>query len=61
MELDSNKTIDAAIDKMADQVRVQVDPQKALHFSQSALNLAQTKSVLQGIKLGGSSESNKKN
>lgn len=52
METDINKTIDTAIEKMADQTRVQVDPNKALHFSQSALNLAQAKSVLLACKAG---------
>jgi ribosome-associated translation inhibitor RaiA len=61
MDNDVNKAIDSAIDKLADQVRAAVDPQKALHFSQSALNLAQTKSVLQGLKSVGSPESSKKN
>ena len=46
MELDVNGTIDAAIVKMADKARVDVDASKCLHFSQSALNLAQTKSIL---------------
>lgn len=58
---DVNSTIDAAVIKMADKARVEVDANKALHFSQSALNLAQTKSVLLECKTGGSSESSKKN
>ena len=56
MENDINKTIDDAINKMADQTRVQVDPLKAFHFSQSALNLAQAKSVLLGCKAGDASK-----
>lgn len=45
-----NKMIDTAIAKMADHVRAQTDAQRALHFSQAALNLAHTKSVLCGTK-----------
>ena len=50
MDTDLNEKIDSAIARLAEQVKVQVDPNKALHFSQSALNLAQTKLVLQGSK-----------
>ena len=50
MENDCNKTIDDAINKMAEQTKVQVDPNKALHFSQSALNLANAKATLLGCK-----------
>ena len=49
---DVNSTIDAAVIKMADQTRVQVDPNKALHFSQSALNLANAKATLLACKAG---------
>ena len=48
MEAELNEKLDQAIAKMADQAKAQPDAQKALHFSQSALNLAQTKSVLEG-------------
>lgn len=41
-----NEKIDAAIAKMAEQVKAQPDPQKSLHCSQAALNLAHAKSVL---------------
>jgi hypothetical protein len=51
MEAELNEKLDQAIAKMADQAKAQPDAQKALHFSQSALNLAQTKSVLEGAKL----------
>lgn len=57
MEGDVNEKIDVAIAKLAEQVKAQPDAQKALHFSQSALNLAQTKAVLEGSK---SPASNKK-
>jgi|GEM_PF-6797171 len=57
MEEGLNEKIDVAIAKLADQVKAQPDAQKALHFSQSALNLAQTKAVLEGSK---SPASNKK-
>ena len=50
MEAEFNEKLDQAIAKMADQAKAQPDAQKALHFSQSALNLAQTKSVLEGAK-----------
>jgi hypothetical protein len=60
MENDVNSTIDAAVIKMADKARVEVDANKALHFSQSALNLANTKATLFGCKAAGSSESSKK-
>jgi hypothetical protein len=59
MENDVNKTIDAAIERLADKVKAETDQGKALHFSQSALNLAQTKSVLAGCKQAGSAESKK--
>lgn len=41
MENDINKTIDSSIEKLAGLVGAQQDGQKALHLSQSALNLAQ--------------------
>ena len=50
MEAELNEKLDQAIAKMADQAKAQPDAQKALHFSQSALNLAQTKSVIEGVK-----------
>jgi len=56
MECDVNEKIDVAIAKLADQVKAQPDAQKALHFSQSALNLAQTKAVLEGSKSPASSK-----
>jgi hypothetical protein len=58
---DVNNTIDAAVIKMADKARVETDANKSLHFSQSALNLAQAKSVLNAIPVRVSSESSKKN
>lgn len=59
MDNDVNKTIDAAIERLADKVKAETDQNKALHFSQSALNLAQTKSVLSCCKPAGSSEPKK--
>jgi len=59
MEKNVNETIDASIEKMAGQVGATVDQNKALHFSQSALNLAQTKSILLTCKLAGSPEPKK--
>lgn len=44
-----NEKADAAIAKMFEQVKASQDGQKALHFSQSAQNLAHTKSILNGI------------
>ncbi len=38
--------VDNAIAKMADQAKSQPDAQKSLHYSQAALNLAHTKSIL---------------
>ncbi len=38
--------VDTAIAKMADQAKSQPDAQKSLHYSQAALNLAHTKSIL---------------
>lgn len=46
MEKNANDTIDASIEKLAGKVGAETDPTRALHFSQSALNLANTKSVL---------------
>lgn len=46
---DVNEKIDASIARMAEQAKAQVDSQRALHFSQAALNLSQAKAVLQGI------------
>lgn len=43
-----NEKLDAAIGKMADLTKAQPDPQKALHSSQAALNLASAKAVLNG-------------
>lgn len=47
---DLNEKIDAAIGKMAEQVKAQPDSQKSLHCSQAALNLAHTKSILEGTR-----------
>jgi hypothetical protein len=55
-ELGLNERIDKAIEKLADQAKAQPDAQKALHFSQSALNLAQTKAVLEGAKVASASK-----
>ena len=42
-----DEKIDQAIEKMADQTKAaQGDAQKALHYSQAALNLAHTKQIL---------------
>jgi hypothetical protein len=46
MNAELAEKLDMAILKMAEQVKAQPDPQKALHFSQSALNLAHAKNVL---------------
>ena len=46
-----NEKIDAAIEKMAYQAGTSNDAQKALHFSQAALNLAHVKSTLMMIEL----------
>lgn len=40
-----DEKIDQAIEKMADQARSSQDSQKALHFSQAALNLAHVKQL----------------
>ncbi len=42
--------IDEAIVKMADMTKACQDHEKAIKFSQSALNLAHVKSVLLGVK-----------
>jgi hypothetical protein len=55
-ELGLNDKIDKAIEKLADQAKANPDAQKALHFSQSALNLAQTKAVLESAKLASSNK-----
>lgn len=52
MNNDLDEKIDAAVSKMAEQVKATTDGQKALHFSQAALNLAQTKLSLQGFTTG---------
>ena len=49
---DLNEKIDAAIGKMAEQVKAQPDSQKSLHCSQAALNLAHTKSILESVRAG---------
>lgn len=51
-----NEKADAAIAKMFDQVKASQDGQKALHFSQSAQNLAHTKSILNAIHAAPSSQ-----
>lgn len=51
MENDVNKSIDVAIEKMADKTRAENDASKAMHYSQSALNLANAKAVLNEVKL----------
>lgn len=43
---DLNEKLDSTIAKLADNARSQQDAQKALHFSQSALNLAHTKNII---------------
>jgi len=43
-----DEKIDAAIEKMADMAKSSQDSQKALHFSQAALNLAHAKQLLEG-------------
>lgn len=54
MENDVNGTIDAAVIKLTDKARVETDSSKALHFSQSVLNLANAKSTLTAIPKGSS-------
>ena len=49
-----NEKVDAAIAKMFDQVKASQDGQKALHFSQSAQNLAHTKSILNAMQAASS-------
>ncbi len=44
-----NEKVDAAVTRMYEQVKASQDGQKALHFSQAALNLAHSKSILNGI------------
>lgn len=48
MNEELNEKGDAAIAKCFDQVKANPDSQRALHFSQAALNLAHTKAVLSG-------------
>ena len=44
-----DEKIDEAIAKMADQAKATAgDAQKALHYSQAALNLAHVKQILEG-------------
>jgi len=43
-----DEKIDQAIEKMADQTKSCQDSQKALHYSQAALNLAHVKQILEG-------------
>ena len=49
MEKNVNETIDASIEKLAGHVGATTDSTKALHFSQSALNLANVKATLSAI------------
>jgi len=49
MNNDLDEKIDAAVAKMCDQVKASQDGQKALHFSQAALNLAHAKSIFRNI------------
>ena len=44
-----NEKVDAAVTKMYEQVKASQDGQKALHYSQADLNLAHSKSILNGI------------
>jgi len=44
------ETIDKAIEKMASQAKSCQDSQKALHYSQAALNLAHTRQIVEGKK-----------
>lgn len=46
---------DSAIAKCFEQVKANPDSQRALHFSQAALNLAHAKAVLSGNKETGTS------
>jgi len=48
-DVEINEKIDQAILKLADQAKAQQDSQRALHYSQAALNLASAKSVLSGV------------
>ncbi len=41
--------IDSAVEKMAEMVKASQDPQKALHYSQAALNLAHTKQLFASL------------
>ena len=43
------KQINEAIEKLAEQTKVQQKPDEAMKFSQAALNLAHAKSVLASI------------
>lgn len=54
MENDLNSTIDAAVIKLTDKARVETDSGKALHFSQSVLNLANAKATLVANQKGSS-------
>lgn len=51
MNAELEEKIESAIIKCADQAKAQQDSQKSLHYSQAALNLAHTKSVLDGAEL----------
>ena len=60
MDNELSEKIDSAVAKMAEQTKAQVDPNKALHFSQSALNLANAKLALLECKAGEASATSKK-
>lgn len=57
MDNDQNTTIDAAITRMAEQAKVQVDSIKALQFADAFLKLSEGKA----INIGCTPESVKKN
>lgn len=43
-----DEKIEMAIEKMVDMAKASPDSQRALHFSQAALNLVHTKQILEG-------------
>lgn len=44
------ETLDAAIQKMAEMTKANAEADKALKYSQAALNLAQVKQIMEGDK-----------
>lgn len=50
-DVERNEKLEQAVVRMSEMAKSQPDSQKALHYSQAALNLAHTKAILDGADL----------